>query len=97
MSNLIEQLRSLARFEHADLSIGDEAAQALELAAVVEEERAKRTLLAERRLSVATEALEIVAGKRQCIENLMSNQDVANEALRLIATPPASNDGCDAP
>lgn len=90
MSNLIAQLRSLARFEHADLSIGDEAADALELAAVVEEERAhftKRALRAERRLSIANEALEIVAGKRQCLDNLMGNRDVAEEALRLIATP----------
>lgn len=90
MSNLIAQLRSLARFDHADLSIGDEAADALELAAVVEEERAhftERALRAERRLSVAVEALEIVAQKRQCLNNLMGNRDVAEEALRLIAAP----------
>lgn len=30
------------------------------------------------------EALEIIAGKRQCANNLMSNVDIANEALKPI-------------
>lgn len=46
VSGLITNLRSLARFEHADLSIGDEAADALEVARVVDEERAHFTKLA---------------------------------------------------
>lgn len=88
MTTLIANLRSLARFEHADLSIGDEAADALEVARIVDEERAhfaRRCLRAERRLSIATQALEIIAGKRQCLDNLMGNRDVADEAMRLIA------------
>lgn len=53
--------------------------------ALEEEEAAKRALLAERRLSIATEALEIIAGKRQCLDNLMGSRDVAEDALRRIA------------
>lgn len=37
-------------------------------------------LLAERK--VMREALEIIAGKRQCLDNLMSNGDVARAALK---------------
>jgi len=102
MSALIEQLRSLARFEHADLSIGDEAADEIERLGRGDymegfEEGAagasRRALLAERRLSIAVEALEIIAKKRQCLDNLMGNQDVAEDALRLIAAPVASGEG----
>lgn len=34
--------------------------------------------------AVATEGFEIVAGKRQCVDNLMGHADVAEYALRLI-------------
>jgi len=93
MTGLIARLRSLARFEHADLSIGDEAADALERVGRGDymdgfEEGAssmsRRALNAERRVSIATEALEIIAGKRQCIDNLMGNREVAEYALRLM-------------
>lgn len=39
-----------------------------------------RALAAER--DALREALEIIAGKRQCIDNLMSNVDVARAALK---------------
>lgn len=84
---LIASLRSLARFEHADLSIGDEAADALEVARVVDEERAhftRRSMRLESHLAVATHALEIIAGKSQCLDNLMGNRDVAEQALSII-------------
>lgn len=35
----------------------------------------------QKRVAVMQDALEIIAGKRQCIDNLMSNQDVARAAL----------------
>ena len=35
------------------------------------------------------EALEIIAGRRQCIDNLMSNQDVAIAVLDGSAAPSA--------
>ena len=37
------------------------------------------------RLTIAIDALEIIAGKRQCLDNLMGNQDVALEALSSMA------------
>jgi len=86
-TSLIANLRSLARFEHADLSIGDEAADALEVAAIVDDERShftKRAMRLESHLMVAVEALGIIAGKRQCLDNLMSNRDVAEAALKAI-------------
>lgn len=36
-------------------------------------------------LRLAREALEIIAGKRQCLDNLMGNADVAHAALDAIA------------
>ena len=36
-------------------------------------------------LAKAREALEIIAGKRQCVDNLMSNVDVANAALASLS------------
>lgn len=74
---------------------GDRAATALEAAAIqfaevariVDEERShftKRAVLLESHLVVAVEALGIIAGKRQCRDNLMSNQDVAEAALKAI-------------
>jgi len=36
-------------------------------------------------LEKAREALEIIAGKRQCVDNLMSNADVANAALASLS------------
>jgi len=39
-----------------------------------------RTLLTERK--AMREALEVIAGKRQCLDNLMSNSDVARAALQ---------------
>ena len=44
----------------------------------------RRALNAEHCVSIATEALEIIAGKRQCIDNLMGNREVAEYALRLM-------------
>lgn len=38
----------------------------------------------ERKVMIAKEALEIIAGKRQCLDNLMGNVDVAEAALRSI-------------
>lgn len=35
-------------------------------------------------LEVALEALQIIAGERQCADNLMGDKDVAREALELI-------------
>ena len=35
------------------------------------------------KIKVMREALEIIAGLRQCLDNLMGNRDVALEALRL--------------
>ena len=35
----------------------------------------------QKRVAVMQEALEIIAGKRQCIDNLMSNQEVALAAI----------------
>jgi len=35
-------------------------------------------------LQVANEAFEIIAGKRQCLDNLMGNRDVAETALVVI-------------
>lgn len=34
-------------------------------------------------IKIMREALQIIAGERQCLDNLMSNADVAREALRL--------------
>ncbi len=36
-----------------------------------------------RRMEIMRNALEIIAGKRQCLDNLMSHADVANEALKV--------------
>lgn len=33
---------------------------------------------------IALQALRIIAGKQQCIDNLMSHAEIAQEALRLI-------------
>lgn len=33
---------------------------------------------------IALQALRIIAGKQQCIDNLMSHAEIAAEALRLI-------------
>lgn len=40
------------------------------------------------RLERMREALQIIAGERQCLDNLMSNGDVAREALRLAKHNP---------
>ena len=37
-----------------------------------------------KKLAVARDALRIIAGERQCLDNLMSNGDVARAALELI-------------
>ena len=79
MSTLVEQLRSLARCRYPDKILGEEVVDALELIAVtVDEER--------RRLAIAIEALLVIACQRQCPDNLMGQQDVAEDALRRIAT-----------
>ena len=44
-------------------------------------------MTSEQKLEIALEALEIIAGNRQCFNNLMSNQDVALNALSLIYPP----------
>ena len=49
-----------------------------------EHERAARAVL--------VEALEIIAGKRQCIDGLMSHADVAREALRLATEAGAAEE-----
>lgn len=47
---------------------------------------AHRILIAAvRRLSYYEEGLKIIAGELRCIDNLMGNQDVAKEALKLAA------------
>jgi len=52
-------------------------------------EAAERALAeATKRIEVAIEALEIIAQKRQCLDNLMGNRDVAEAALALLS--PAS-------
>jgi hypothetical protein len=33
---------------------------------------------------IAMQALRIIAGREQCIDNLMSHAEIAQEALRLI-------------
>lgn len=33
---------------------------------------------------IAMQALRIIAGREQCIDNLMSNVEIAQDALRLI-------------
>lgn len=38
-------------------------------------------------LNIARQGLLIVSGQSQCVDNLLSNQDVALEALRLIEEP----------
>ena len=38
----------------------------------------------EQRLGAVTEALEIIAGERQCIDNLMGNADIARETIAAI-------------
>jgi len=38
----------------------------------------------EYKLAIATNALEIIACQRQCVDNMMSNYDVAKEALNMI-------------
>lgn len=79
----------------SDPQKGDRAATALEAAAiqfanvarVVDEERShftKRAMRLESHLVVAVEALGIIAGKRQCLDNLMGNRDVAEAALKAI-------------
>lgn len=35
-------------------------------------------------LKIAVEALQIIAGERQCVDNLMGDKDVAREALRRM-------------
>ena len=45
------------------------------------EARAKR---AEAKVSIAKQALEIIAGKSQCIDNLMGNGDVAESTLTAM-------------
>ena len=35
------------------------------------------------RLEAMREALQVIAGERQCLDNLLGNADVAREALRL--------------
>lgn len=37
--------------------------------------------------TIAIQALEIIAGEKQCLDNLMSHGDVAREALRMIRNP----------
>lgn len=45
------------------------------------EERAEK---AEAKVAIAKQALEIIAGKSQCIDNLMGNGDVAEAALKAM-------------
>lgn len=37
-------------------------------------------------IAALREALEIIAGRRQCVDNLLSNADVARAALSLAET-----------
>jgi hypothetical protein len=43
-----------------------------------------------RERDVLKEALEIIAGKRQCLDNLMGNRDVAESALASLDQPAAA-------
>lgn len=88
---LIAELRGRARKAHGGTSYTSDllikAADALEVARIVDEERAhftKRSMRLESHLVVAVHALEIIAGKSQCRDNLMGNQDVAEAALKAI-------------
>jgi hypothetical protein len=47
-----------------------------------------RALRAENELATAQEALEIIAGRRPCADNLMSHRDVAICALNIICERP---------
>ena len=47
-----------------------------------------RAAFYESRLRLAAEALEIISGRRQCLDNLMGNQDVADAALAAIGDIP---------
>jgi hypothetical protein len=44
-------------------------------------DKVRADLAPERKIARLREALEIIAGQRQCLDNLMSNQDVARAAL----------------
>lgn len=37
------------------------------------------------------EALEIVAGRRQCIDNLLSHAEIAQQALAAVEAPPPAD------
>jgi hypothetical protein len=39
----------------------------------------------DRRIAVAVDALEIIAGRRRCLDNLLGNRDVALQALTLLS------------
>jgi hypothetical protein len=66
---------------------GREASLRIKTEAKLAEVRTERDGLAAQ-IQIAREALEIVAGKRQCIDNLMGNQEVAQAALALLPSQP---------
>lgn len=82
MTDLVERLREIARMfgRTDDGSLNEAADEITRLQSALTEAQAQ--------VERMRAALEIIAGKRKCIDNLMGNVDVANEALRLV--PPTA-------
>jgi hypothetical protein len=66
VSDLIQQLRAMSRHEHSDLSLGDEAADAIER--LMAERDAARADERERCITVAEDAYIAGRGAKGCID-----------------------------
>jgi len=85
MTDIVERLREQASFDGVPNSLESEAADEIERLMAEHDDyviRANANVCElNREIERLTAALEIIAGRRQCIDNLMSNVDVACAAL----------------